>query len=574
MNWKISHSIKTLVYDKRTPPKQAYLAVILIAVMLMSIFTYAVLSKKPDSEPSKILQVNITPEDIKLSVGEHQLFQSHVTGGVEPYTYAWYSNGTLIGTEATLDFSFKEPCLYTKLSLEVTDNRGRFGYATVLVYDPTFTAPDLYLDDLQSTVKFTIETDGSYYWATRDDGHILDYGTSAIPVINNAMGNLTSDRTWKERILFKGDVEIDYNEAQINVPNYTIQDFAGSRLKVADDVAWEDDYGIFRNTGPCTDIEIRNLVFDENAEGAPDSWGYVIWLTNASNIVIKNCNISSPIIENCFKFDGQGEYLTLENNILDAMQFTDHVYHNHVTTRNNRFISATPDCRFEGDYVRFIDNEFGDYLAYPYVYGDHCIITSNYLQEGKIDVRGSDNIVSFNIVNQSQRLWCDGLCISGTNHTLIGNSLFSIQSGGNCGIRTSGNNSIIEANRIRTYIAGIITQGDNNTIANNNIESCQTSVSDSGTDNVFYNNIGFVTENEGVATDLADGGTIAHGLAGTPDVVTLTCLNATYDSVAVLVYWDKANTDATNISVDIIWSNSTAISDAVIDVSWSAVYEP
>lgn len=82
------------------------------------------------------------------------------------------------------------------------------------------------------------------------------------------------------------------------------------------------------------------------------------------------------------------------------------------------------------------------------------------------------------------------------------------------------------------------------------------------------------TENSETATDKANGGTIAHGLAGTPTTVTLTSLNATYDGVGVIVAWDEANTDATNISLDIYWTNGTAISDGVIDVSWYAEYEP
>jgi len=85
---------------------------------------------------------------------------------------------------------------------------------------------------------------------------------------------------------------------------------------------------------------------------------------------------------------------------------------------------------------------------------------------------------------------------------------------------------------------------------------------------------GLLTENKGVARNLANGGWIAHGLSGTPDHVQLTSLNATYDGVAVLVYWDQLNTNSTHIAVDIYWSNGTAITDNVIAVSWNAGYQP
>jgi len=87
-------------------------------------------------------------------------------------------------------------------------------------------------------------------------------------------------------------------------------------------------------------------------------------------------------------------------------------------------------------------------------------------------------------------------------------------------------------------------------------------------------NIGFVTENSGTATGLADGSFIAHGLSGTPTTVTLTCLNSTYDGVPVIVSWNKVSTNSTHIAINIYWANGTAITDPVIAVSWNAKYQP
>ena len=82
------------------------------------------------------------------------------------------------------------------------------------------------------------------------------------------------------------------------------------------------------------------------------------------------------------------------------------------------------------------------------------------------------------------------------------------------------------------------------------------------------------SENSGIATGLADGSLISHGLIGTPTTVTLTCLNSTYDGVPVIVSWDQQNTDSTHIAVHIYWANGTAITDHVIAVSWRAEYKP
>lgn len=123
-----------------------------------------------------------------------------------------------------------------------------------------------------------------------------------------------------------------------------------------------------------------------------------------------------------------------------------------------------------------------------------------------------------------------------------------------CGINQTGNtqHGKIESNTLYGNVGGAID------IDSSNVD-------------VRYNK-GFVTENSGTATNLANGGTIAHSLAGTPDVAMLTCLNVTYDSEPVIVAWDQVNTDSTNISLDIYWANGTAITDSVIHVSWYAEY--
>ena len=94
------------------------------------------------------------------------------------------------------------------------------------------------------------------------------------------------------------------------------------------------------------------------------------------------------------------------------------------------------------------------------------------------------------------------------------------------------------------------------------------------TDYVIKANRGFVTENSGTATGLADGSYIVHSLAGTPTTVTLTCLNSTYDGVPVIISWNRASTNSTHIAINIYWANGTAITDPVIAVSWHAKYQP
>jgi len=54
-----------------------------------------------------------------------------------------------------------------------------------------FNPPNIYLDDLPSTVSYVVKTDGSYYWATRHDGKIMWNGTDKATVVQNTIDALT-----------------------------------------------------------------------------------------------------------------------------------------------------------------------------------------------------------------------------------------------------------------------------------------------------------------------------------------------------------------------------------------------
>ncbi len=99
-------------------------------------------------------------------------------------------------------------------------------------------------------------------------------------------------------------------------------------------------------------------------------------------------------------------------------------------------------------------------------------------------------------------------------------------------------------------------------------------IGDGVTKYIIRENEGYVTENSGTTFNLKDGSFIPHGLIGTPTNVILTCLNATYGGVPVIVSWNKALTNRTHIAVNIFWANGTAITDPVIAIAWRAEYNP
>jgi len=157
------------------------------------------------------------------------------------------------------------------------------------------------------------------------------------------------------------------------------------------------------------------------------------------------------------------------------------------------------------------------------------------------------------------------VCLDGVYRCIIGGYIFN-----NLTL-----NRVRDTHIISIYIYSTLTINvDSQYITFENCFLGDATINNSGTNIEFQNCRGFITENNGIATGLADGSYITHGLAGTPTTVTLTCLNSTYDDVPVIVSWNRASTNSTHIAVHIYWSNGTAITDPVIAVSWHAKYQP
>jgi hypothetical protein len=66
--------------------------------------------------------VSISPSSAILDVGQSRLFTSSVTGGISPYTYQWYLNGTPISGAMSANWTFTPSSSGScTLYLEVTD---------------------------------------------------------------------------------------------------------------------------------------------------------------------------------------------------------------------------------------------------------------------------------------------------------------------------------------------------------------------------------------------------------------------------------------------------------------------
>ena len=209
----------------------------------------------------------------------------------------------------------------------------------------------------------------------------------------------------------------------------------------------------------------------------------------------------------------------------------------------------------------------------------NCTITGNHVSAGTyaIDVSTSkhDNVVSSNIITAGT---C-GIFLATLDSLVIGNVIIGVSARG---IYSSASTrcSILD-NKVDGVLEGLKAYGDTDTIfRGNRVRNASTAalVISSTTDNArienndltgtvtlagtytILNNRGYVTEKYGAAAMVADGGTIAHGLAITPtiasvsigtagEIVTVTSLDATNITVAIkdndgtagttqTVYWE------------------------------------
>jgi len=172
-----------------------------------------------------------------------------------------------------------------------------------------------------------------------------------------------------------------------------------------------------------------------------------------------------------------------------------------------------------------------------------------------IQIYGNGSKIEHNTIFVGWQAWSTGMTIFGCYVTIE-------------------SNHIVQIGTESTYGISMVAGTHYCTVRFNDVRGLWTPISPStGTDNVFQQNRGFVTENS-VSLVVANNENVPHGLVGTPDYITVTCGNATYGGVPIIVGYDITGVDAINIPVTVYWSNGTAITDDVIFVTVIAIYKP
>lgn len=167
-----------------------------------------------------------------------------------------------------------------------------------------------------------------------------------------------------------------------------------------------------------------------------------------------------------------------------------------------------------------------------------------------------DIIVANNIIPVSDDTTAgSAIRLEGNDGIVSDNRVSSTVASNWFGVRLYGSRTKVQGNRVYGGArCVIVSAGTANEITNNTFSDSSFGAIDNsgGTSTVIKRNIGYVTENSGV-TSVADGGTIAHGLAATPtkygatpstasEFVSITAASSTTLTVAIKKHDNSAGT--------------------------------
>jgi len=394
-----------------------------------------------------------------------------------------------------------------------------------------------------SSNTVTVTVNLAYSYATVDNAVLMD--THNIIRVTGCTGTIIKD------------IKLDGNQS--NISN-TLASASFSHGEEND--VWRVPVIV---TGNVSDTTIQDCWFAEYEVN-----GLLVWATNLNNKV--------RVLGNKFTTSADNEQtrgIALESSTSYSIVANNHIVGGHV----GMYLNGGDNYTVTGNLIDLGD--FSDSTTRRGIYlvnGDYSTISGNSIINASkgVEIQTSDfvSFVGNSIINSTRGLYFDGA--GGSNKCMIvgniiaGEQWYAID----CNPSYPPTNSIIAYNIVsNTNVSGKSDRAgidirDTTTLVHNNWIA-DTTVWDTliftQPGMIIKGNVNFVTENEGGAAAVADGGTIAHGLVGTPNSVRVTgTVAAEIISVTAI--------DATNLTVAIKKDDGTAGTSQTI--YWEAKYVP
>lgn len=411
--------------------------------------------------------------------------------------------------------------------------------------------------EIINTAEYIIYKDGSNIICI--DGHTgnkVKQGTNAATVIQYALDNTTNGKI----VLKKGKYVID---TKLSIVNHGVEFCSTTMAR--------------RNTGG---VEVASIWMDDNVD---DSMLYVSGF---------NCHLHDFILYGNKANQASGHGIeTVSNTSLDL--HLDNVYI--VYVKQNGVHLKGGQCSMYAVYVEYCDG--AGYNLIDNAVGNKFIRCGSYFDKYGWNINRNENtfigcvaadsiehgfIFETAVARDCIMLGCTvlrsghhGIWIYGGQKNIISNCSIKDVSNDHddtydgINLSTVGaahtNHNIISNNYIRSTVANKHKYGiretdanqDYNMISNNIIsDSVTASILPNGANSIIKDNIGWINENGGAAANIADGGTIAHGLVATPtyvsvvgsvagEMVQVTGLGAANITVAIKTHAGAAGTQQT-----------------------------
>lgn len=420
-------------------------------------------------------------------------------------------------------------------------------------------------------------------------GKIDFSGTDATIVIQNALNALTSGRTWKEKVVVKGNYS---SLKQIQIPSYTILEIQGKWTAQND---LNDNLIINSDTiNGNTQIEIYGGHVDANKDnqtvGTSAIRLYKVSTSTVHHMIIRGGN---RVAEST----GVGILVYLSREVLVSDNYTYEADYDNiqvtyststVVTGNQMIAGGNGGIQLAGSAYTVVT---GNYIKGSMSSGVGIRMchegTINNTIVGNVFVGSSGSTIAIELCDGTNENLVEGNVVYGywtrgvnfrpidstTNRNLIqGNHFSNIATGIRFETNAGDNNQIIDnyiydQNNAASYVVKIDSGVTNTYIEGNKVYNYDGGwLSDSGTGTILKRNIGYVTENGGAATFSGNGSTvafnIAHGLSTTPTSYVVTAAS----SAAKGEYYVTAN--ATNITVTYTTAPASGTNNVVL--TWKA----
>jgi len=357
---------------------------------------------------------------------------------------------------------------------------------------------------IHETAKYVIWNEGNNYYAKNSTGSIEFSGTNASSIIQNALDSLTSGRTWKEKVILKGNFTID---STIKIPSFTVLNLMKAKIKLAN----EANVNMFENkdlVAGNSNIEIVGGILDGN-KAKQSNGGHGIYLERVSESKIEDCTIKNTY--------SNGIYFNIcENN---------RIIKNFVTSTGDFGILYydSKDAVIEQNIIDATENT-GIYLDRLSGKG-YSIISGNIVK----NVLGTDAgifidfvekvVISDNLVYNSSK----GIFIFNSTNFVVANNVLHNNTGQGIFVDAESMFGIISGNQVTLSGAEGIRIDDstctNILIISNVLHNNNPNIKNWATQNITIKyNTGYLTENSGTATiaNTTTSVTVNHGLSTTP----------------------------------------------------------